>query len=118
MKSGRVPKLDFRRTRPRLACGLQLHPAGLRRILNERSDQFVSTMTEKLLTFALGRGAEWYDAPAIREAVSAARKDDYRFSALVTAIVSSRPFQMRMSQTAEDGPRRTAEKPAKSGGKS
>jgi hypothetical protein len=75
--------------------------AGLRRVLNERSYQFVYTMTEKLLTFALGRGADWYDAPAIRDAVRAAQKDDYRFSTLVTAIVSSRPFQMRMSQLAE-----------------
>jgi hypothetical protein len=75
--------------------------AGLRHILEERSDQFVYTMTEKLLTFALGRGADWYDAPAIRDAVRAARKDDYRFSTLVASIVSSRPFQMRMSQPAE-----------------
>ena len=75
--------------------------AGLRQILNERSDQFVYTLTEKLLTFALGRGADWYDAPAIRDAVRAAQKDDYRFSTLVTAIVSSRPFQMRMSQPLE-----------------
>jgi len=74
---------------------------GLRRVLNERSYQFVYTMTEKLLTFALGRGADWYDAPAIRDAVRAAQKDDYRFSTLVTAIVSSRPFQMRMSQLSE-----------------
>jgi hypothetical protein len=71
---------------------------GLRQVLNERSDEFVYTMTEKLLTFALGRGADWYDAPSIRAAVRAARKDDYRFSALVTAIVTSQPFQMRLSQ--------------------
>ena len=75
--------------------------AGLRQILNERSDQFVYTLTEKLLTFALGRGADWYDAPAIRDAVRAARKDDYRFSTLVTAVVSSRPFQMRLSQPSQ-----------------
>jgi len=75
--------------------------AGLRQILNERSDQFVYTFTEKLFTFALGRGADWYDAPAIRDAVRAAQKDGYRFSTLVTAIATSRPFQMRMSQTSE-----------------
>jgi Protein of unknown function (DUF1592)/Protein of unknown function (DUF1588)/Protein of unknown function (DUF1585)/Protein of unknown function (DUF1587)/Protein of unknown function (DUF1595) len=80
--------------------------AGLRQILLERSDQFVYTLTEKLLTFALGRGADWYDAPAIREAVNAAQKDDYRFSTLVNSIVVSRPFQMRMSQDA-----RSAEQP-------
>ena len=75
--------------------------AGLRRILNERADQFVYTMTEKMLTFGLGRGADWYDAPTIRAAVRAAQKDDYRFSTLITAIVSSQPFQMRMSQSAD-----------------
>jgi len=84
--------------------------AGLRRILEERSDQFVYTMTEKLLTFALGRGADWYDAPAIRDALRAAQKDDYRFSTLVASIVSSRPFQMRMSQSADDETRRSAQR--------
>jgi hypothetical protein len=85
--------------------------AGLRHILEERSDQFVYTMTEKLLTFALGRGADWYDAPAIRDAVRAAQKDDYRFATLVTSIVSSRPFQMRMSQSADDVPQHSAQRP-------
>jgi hypothetical protein len=92
--------------------------SGLRRILEERSDQFVYTMTEKLLTFALGRGADWYDAPAIRDAVRAAQKDDYRFATLVTSIVSSRPFQMRMSETADDAPRHSAQRPVKAKGKS
>ncbi|HLX42926.1 MAG TPA: DUF1592 domain-containing protein [Bryobacteraceae bacterium] len=81
--------------------------AGLRHILEERSDQFIYTMTEKLLTFALGRGADWYDAPAIRDAMRAAQKDGYRFSTLVSSIVSSRPFQMRMSQ--DDVPSRSAQ---------
>lgn len=75
--------------------------AGLRQILLDRKDQFVYTMTERLFTFALGRGADWYDAPAIREAVRTAEKDDYRFSTLVNSIVFSRPFQMRMSQDVE-----------------
>jgi hypothetical protein len=86
--------------------------AGLRKILEERSDQFVYNLTEKLLTFALGRGADWYDAPAIRDAVRAAGKDGYRFSTLVTRIVFSRPFQMRMSQSA-DTPQRSARGPTK-----
>ncbi|MCU1260694.1 MAG: Protein of unknown function (DUF1587)/Protein of unknown function (DUF1592)/Protein of unknown [Bryobacterales bacterium] len=92
--------------------------AGLRRILEDRSDQFVYTMTEKLLTFALGRGADWYDAPAIRDAVRAAQKDGYRFSTLVTNIVSSRPFQMRMSQPADDAPQHSAQKSVKPKGSS
>jgi hypothetical protein len=50
------------------------------------------------MTFALGRGVEYYDAPAIRQIVAAARGDNYRFSRLVLGIVQSTPFQMRMSQ--------------------
>jgi hypothetical protein len=87
--------------------------SGLRRILNERSDQFVCTMTEKLLTFALGRGADWYDAPVIRDALRTVKKDDYHFDTLVTSIVFSRPFQMRMSQPPGDAshPSRPAGQP-------
>jgi hypothetical protein len=92
--------------------------AGLRHILEERSDQFIYTMTENLLTFALGRGADWYDAPAIRDAVRAAQKDDYRFATLVTSIVSSRPFQMRMSQSTDEAPQHSAQRPVKAKGSS
>jgi hypothetical protein len=76
--------------------------AGLRHMLQERSDQFVYAMTEKLLTFALGRGADWYDAPAIRQVVRGGQKDDYRFSSLVINIVNSTPFKMRISQGSEN----------------
>jgi hypothetical protein len=55
----------------------------------------VGTITEKLLTYALGRGVEYYDMPAVREIVTSAGRDDYRFSSLVLAIVRSVPFQMR-----------------------
>jgi hypothetical protein len=71
--------------------------SGLKKVLQERSDQFIYTMTEQLLTYALGRGVEWYDAPAIRAALRASKKDDYRFSTLVLNLVKSNPFQMRMS---------------------
>lgn len=71
--------------------------AGLEEALLKQPDVFTSTLTEKLLTFGLGRGVEYYDAPAIREVVRSAKASDYRFSALVTAIVSSTPFQMRYS---------------------
>ena len=53
------------------------------------------TVTEKLLTYALGRGLEYYDAPAVRAIVRNAARDDYRFSSLITGIVQSAPFQMR-----------------------
>jgi hypothetical protein len=72
--------------------------AGLEQALLARPELFVRTMTEKLLTFALGRGIEYHDAPAIRKIVRDARDDDYRFSKLVLGIVNSVPFQMRSAQ--------------------
>jgi hypothetical protein len=71
---------------------------GLERALLKRPELFVGTMTEKLLTFALGRGVESYDAPAIRKIVREARAKDYRFSSLIVGIASSTPFQMRTSE--------------------
>lgn len=68
---------------------------GLEEALLRRPDVFVTTLTEKLLTYALGRGVEYYDGPAIRQVVRAARAADYRFSAIAIAIVASPPFQMR-----------------------
>jgi hypothetical protein len=70
---------------------------GLRRALLNRPELFVSTVTEKLLTYALGRGVNYYDAPAVRAITRDARGNDYRFSSLVLGVVSSRPFQMRRS---------------------
>jgi hypothetical protein len=72
--------------------------SGLRIALLRRPEMFVGTLTEKLLTYSLGRGLEYYDAPTVREIVRNAREQDYRFSSLVLGIISSDPFQMRMSQ--------------------
>jgi hypothetical protein len=72
--------------------------AGLRQALLRNPELFVTTTAEKLLTYALGRGVEEDDAPAVRGIVRAARADDYRFSSLVLGIVNSTPFQMRRSQ--------------------
>ncbi|MDA1092088.1 MAG: DUF1592 domain-containing protein [Acidobacteria bacterium] len=72
--------------------------AGLRQALLARPEVFVGTMTEKLLTYALGRGLDHYDGPAVRRIVSDAAARDYEFSALVLGIVESNPFQMRRSQ--------------------
>jgi hypothetical protein len=69
--------------------------SGLEEALLARPELFTRTLTEKLLTFALGRGVEDYDAPAVRKIVSEARHDNYRFSRLVLGIVESTPFQMR-----------------------
>ncbi|MBC7818713.1 MAG: DUF1592 domain-containing protein [Planctomycetaceae bacterium] len=71
--------------------------SGLEEGLLKRPELFVGTLTEKLLTFALGRGIEPSDGPAVREIVRAARATDYRFSALIGGIVRSTPFQMRTS---------------------
>ena len=62
----------------------------------ERPELFVTTLTEKLLVFALGRGVESYDAPAIRKIVRDSADQDYCFSSLIQGIVSSPPFQMRV----------------------
>jgi hypothetical protein len=69
-------------------------PDGLRNVLL-KSDRFVATLTEKMLTYALGRGLEYYDAPSVRAILRDAARDDYRFSSLVIGIVQSPPFKMR-----------------------
>lgn len=71
--------------------------SGLEEHLLKRPEVFVTTMTEKLLTFALGRGVESYDGPAVREVLRKAKPADYRFSAIITAIAHSTPFEMRTS---------------------
>jgi mono/diheme cytochrome c family protein len=72
--------------------------AGLRSALLNRPELFVTTVAEKLMTYALGRGVEYYDAPSIRSITREASNSDYRFSSLVSGIVNSAPFQMRRSQ--------------------
>jgi hypothetical protein len=79
-----------------LADGTPVNGAvALREALLKRSDVLVGTVSEKLLTYALGRGLVHHDMPAVRSIVRAAAKEDYRFSSVVTAIVHSTPFQMR-----------------------
>jgi hypothetical protein len=70
-------------------------PAGLREILLSKRNQFVEAFTERLLTYALGRGVEEYDAPAIRRIAREASVDDQKWSAIILGIVKSNPFQMR-----------------------
>jgi hypothetical protein len=70
--------------------------AQLRQSLVSHPDLFVQTMTEKMLTYALGRGVDYHDMPAVRTIVRDAAHSDYRFSPLVMGIVRSTPFQMRM----------------------
>jgi len=71
-------------------------PAGLTNlVLTTYRDQFVRTVAEKLLIYALGRGLEYYDQAAVRSIAREAARDDYRVSSLITAVVRSTPFQMR-----------------------
>jgi hypothetical protein len=72
--------------------------AGLQKALLSRPEAFVGTMTEKLMTYALGRGVEFYDEPAIRKVVRDSGGQDYRFSSLILGVVNSTPFQMRRAQ--------------------
>jgi len=73
-------------------------PVALRQALLKHPERFVDTMTEKLMTYALGRGLEYYDMPVVRGIVRDAAKQDYKFSALVFNIVKSAPFQMKKAQ--------------------
>ncbi|HEV8613724.1 MAG TPA: DUF1585 domain-containing protein, partial [Gemmatimonadales bacterium] len=83
-----------------LPDGVKFHgPSELKNILLDRREQFVATLTEKLLTYALGRGVESYDAPAIRKILREAAPSDYRWSSLILGIVKSAPFQMRRSRS-------------------
>ena len=73
--------------------------AGLRAALAGRPERFVGTLTEKLMTYALGRGLEHYDAPAVRAVTRGAAENDYRFSSLIVGIVKSAPFRMRRAES-------------------
>jgi hypothetical protein len=80
-----------------LADGTQVDgPVSLRTALEGRKEQFVEVITEKLLTYALGRGIDYYDMPTIRSIVRQSEHDDYRFSSLILGIAQSAPFRMRV----------------------
>jgi hypothetical protein len=70
-------------------------PVALRRALVSQREQFVRAVAGKMLTYAIGRGLDYYDAPAIRGIVRAAASDDYRWSSTIVALVKSAPFRMR-----------------------
>jgi cytochrome c5 len=85
------------------------NPAEFRAVLLSHQDQFVRTFTEKMLTFALGRGLDYYDMPAVRTILRDAAKTDYRWSSVIMGVVKSVPFQMR---TANEIPERAGAKTA------
>jgi len=73
-------------------------PSELREALLKYKPQFVQTVAERLLTYGLGRGVEYYDMPVVRDIVREAEQSDNRFSALVLGVVNSQPFQMNQRQ--------------------
>jgi hypothetical protein len=73
----------------------------LRQAIVKRSDVFARTLTEKLMTYAIGRGLTYHDMPVVRSIVRAAARQDYKFSSIVLGIVASAPFQMRINQVQE-----------------
>jgi hypothetical protein len=72
-------------------------PASLKAALLARSDVFVTTLTEKLMTYALGRRLEYHDMPAVRTVVRDAAEEDHRFSALVQGVVASEQFRTQVA---------------------
>jgi cytochrome c5 len=71
-------------------------PVALRKAILKHPEQFVRTMTEKMLTYGLGRGLEYYDMPVVRSIARDAAAQNYRFSSIVMGIVRSAPFQMKL----------------------
>jgi hypothetical protein len=79
------------------------NPADLIRLIREKkSEQFARTLTEKLMTYAIGRGIEYYDRCAIDKILSETSKNDYRFKDLLLAIITSDPFQRKGTKNIDD----------------
>jgi hypothetical protein len=70
---------------------------GLRGVLLDHSSEFVSTISEKLLMYAIGRNLQYYDAPAVREISREASRNNNTFASLISGVVKSAPFQMRQT---------------------
>ena len=76
-------------------------PRAFREALLASGDEFLHTVSEKLLTYALGRGVDYYDQPTLRQMVRELEENDYRWSSLVLAVAQSDPFQMRRASDEE-----------------
>jgi hypothetical protein len=74
-------------------------PAEFRRVLLTQREELMTSLTEKLLTYALGRGVDYYDMPSVRRIIRDAAADNYRWSSLIVSLVKSAPFQMRRSES-------------------
>ena len=87
-------------------------PADLRRYLNQRPDQFPTTVTKRLMMYALNRELEYYDMPEVRQIVRAAAASNYRFADLITGIVNSDAFRRQGPEAAPKGGKTPATKVA------
>jgi hypothetical protein len=81
-------------------------------VLLSRPDAFVTTLTERIMTYGLGRGVEPSDMPVIRGIVKRAAADNFRFSSIIMGIVESAPFQMRTKLEPADTTSRVAQSAA------
>jgi len=87
------------------------NPSEFRDSLLQHREEFVQTMVVKLMTFAIGRGVEYYDMPTVRRIQADAKAADYRWSAIIAGVVQSPAFQMRRAEAG--APTIKAEKPSK-----
>ena len=74
-------------------------PSSFRKALLTRGEAYRSTLTKNLLTYGMGRGVEYYDMPAVRQVMRESKVAGDRWSAMVLAIVKSKPFQMRRAES-------------------
>jgi hypothetical protein len=99
-----------------LVDGTRLNgPSELRKYLLRHRENFAGTFTEKLLTYALGRGLEYYDQPTIRKIGRDAAPHDFRWSAIILGVVKSAPFQTRSVQETGTQPSATVATPRAKG---
>ena len=75
-------------------------PAGLRRHLNERQDQFPTTVTKRLMMYALNREIEYYDMPQVRQIVRSSATQNYTLASIITGVVNSDAFRLQGPETA------------------
>ena len=76
-------------------------PVALRQALNKHPEMFVRTVTEKLMTYGLGRGLDYRDMPLVRQIARESAKSNYKWSSLVLGITTSAPFQMKKAAEAK-----------------
>jgi hypothetical protein len=86
-------------------------PMALRKMLTGNPDVFAKVLTEKLMTYALGRGVEYSDMPTVREILRESARNEYRFSSIVLGIVKSTPFEMKEKQSPDGGSVRAGVQP-------